>query len=382
MLSAEDAEAGIALAGGSLPYPRIRLQFYARNGLPMSAEQLDSIAALMAPEKAQPLRSHQYIGRIFREDDAPARYVRLLLSRLSRPELPRAGARKLKIAVDCANGAASAAAEKLFTELGAEILCIRKTPDGMNINEECGADALSGLIRCIKDNGCDAGFALDGGGGRCIAADSMGEILDGDRLLAILCADRLTRQKADAALPRSESMQNGCAVTHLTNIGFLRYARAQEIPLYVTQSAPEFVLATMRGQGLALGGDSTGYLYFSDMPAADGLMTAGRILRVMQDTGKPLSELGTVMQHDPQVRVSVRIPQKWREIWKNDPQISETIAQKADEMAMDGRVHVRERSEGAVIDILLEGHERARITQYANEIAGVIEQRIAETAEE
>lgn len=382
MLSAEDAEAGIAIAGGSMPYARICVQFYARSGLPMSAEQLDSIAALMAPEKALPLRSHQNIGRIFREEDAAARYLRLLLTRLSSPELPRAGARKLKIAVDCANGAASAAAEKLLTELGAEVFCIRRTPDGMNINEECGADDLRGLIRCVKDNGCDAGFALDGGGGRCIAVDSMGEMLDGDRLLAILCADRLARQKADAALPRTESMQNGVAVTHLTNIGFLRYANAQEIPLHITQSAPEFVLATMRGQGLSLGGDSTGALYFSDMPAADGLVTAGRILRVMQRTEKPLSELGAVMEHDPQVRVSVRIPQKWREIWKNDPQISETIAQTAESLGMDGRVHVRERSEGAVIDILLEGRDFKRINQYAVEIADVIGQRVRDTEAE
>ncbi|MBR5372929.1 MAG: hypothetical protein IK130_12040 [Oscillospiraceae bacterium] len=382
ILSAEDAEAGIALTGGSLSYARVCVRFYARNGLPMSAEQLDAIAALMAPEKTPPLRSHQHIGRIFREEDARLRYVRLLMTRLSQPGLPRQGARKLKIALDCANGAASAAAEKLFAELGAETVCIRKTPDGMNINDECGADDLRSITRCVKDNGCDAGFAFDGGGGRCIAVDSTGEVHDGDRLLAILCADRLARQKADPALPRTESMQNGAAVTHLTNIGFLRYAKAQEIPVTVTQSAPEFVLETMREQGLALGGDSTGYLYFSDMPAADGLMTAGRILRVMQETEKSLAELGAVMEHDPQMRLSVRIPQYWREIWKNDPEISGTVSRIAEELGMDGRVHVRERSESAVIDILLEGRDFKHINQYAMEIAEVIGQRAAVIAED
>jgi len=382
MLAAEDAEAGIALTGGSLAYPRICVKFYARNGLPMSGEQLDAIAALMAPEKALPLKSHQYIGRIYREEDAPARYLRLLLTRLSQPDTPCDGTRKLKIAADCANGAVSAVCERFFTELGAEIVCIKKTPDGMNINDECGADHLQGLIRCMKDNGCDAGFAFDGSGARCIAVDRTGEVIDGDRMLAILCADRLQRQKADAALPRTETMQNGAAVTHLTNLGFLRFAKERDIHVSVTQPAPEFVLETMREQQLALGGDSTGTLYFLDMPAADALMSAGRILRVMQNTGKPLSELGAVMEHDPQVRVSVRIPQYWREIWKNDPAISGKIEAAETALAMDGRVHVRERSESAVIDILVEGREFRRINEYAMDIAAVIEQRVKEGAEE
>lgn len=382
MLSAEDAEAGIALTGGNLPYARICVKFFGRDGLPMNTEQLDSIAELMAPEKALPLKSHQYIGRMFRDDDAPARYLRLLLLRLSQPDASGTEQRRLKIAADCANGAASAVAERFFTELGADVICIQKTPDGMNINEECGADDPHRLIRCVKDQGCDAGFAFDGSGGRCIAVDSAGELIDGDRLLAVLCADRLARQKADPALPRSETMQNGAAVTHLTNLGFLRYAKAQGIPVHTTQSAPEFVLETMRELGLALGGDSTGFLYFSDMPAADALMSAGRILRVMQNTGKPLSELAAVTEHDPQVRVSVRIPQIWREIWKNDPQISGKIAETGEMLGMDGRVHVCERSESPIIDILVEGLEFRRINQYAVEIADVIEQRVKEGAEE
>lgn len=378
MLSAEDAEAGIALTGGDLPFESICVRLYAKSGLPMSSEQLDAISAMMPNSAALPLKSHQNCGLICRQDDAAKRYLRLMAARLAIPIDLRQN-EKLRIALDCANGSVSELAEALFRHLGAEVLLLNNNPDGININHECGVQQMAGLIQFVKDYNCAAGFAFDGDGGRCLAVDEAGEILNGDRMLAILCEDRLELQE-NAPPGRPRVMERGVAATVMSNLGFLRYAKKRGIPLQVTQSAPQFVLDKMRNLGLALGGDGSGYLYFDDIPAADGLMTGARILQVMQRTGKPLSVLAAVMEYDPQVAVSVRIPQYWREIWKNDPDITNFILSCEEELGTDGRILVRERRDDASIGIMLEGRDFRRINNYAFAIAEVIQSHTRSTA--
>ncbi|MBP0988046.1 MAG: phosphoglucosamine mutase [Oscillospiraceae bacterium] len=373
MLSAEDAEAGIALSGGNLPYESVCVRLFAKSGLPMSSEQLDAISALMPSNAAMPLKSHQNCGYIARQDDASRRYLRLLAARLSTPtDLKQS--KPLRIALDCANGAVSDLAEPLFRHLGAEVLLLNDHPDGMNINRDCGVQSMSQLIQFVKDYNCSAGFAFDGNGGRCLAVDESGELLDGDRMLAILCEEQLALQK-DAPAGRPDVMQRGVAATVMSNLGFLRYAKSRGIPVQSTQPAPQFVLDKMRNLGLALGGDGSGYLYFADVPAPDGLMTAARLLQVMQRTGKPLGTLSNVMEYDPQVAVSVKIPQHWREIWKNDPDITGFISACEAELGTEGRILVRERRDDASIRIMLEGRDFRRINSYAFAIEEAIKSR-------
>ena len=375
MLAAENAEAGFALTGGDLPFESICVRLFSRDGAPMSAELLDTISALLPSSAAQPLKSHQNCGIIARQTDTASRYLRMLSARLSTPADLRQG-KRLRIALDCANGSVSSYAETLFRSLGAEVLLMNYTPDGININRDCGVQLMKPLIGFVKDYSCHAGFAFDGDGGRCLAVDEAGELLNGDRMLAILCEDRLEQEqqkKAGGNLPNV--MERGIAATVMSNLGFLRYAKERGIPVHITQPAPQFVLEKMRNFGLAFGGDGSGYLYFDDAPAPDGLLTAARILQVMQRTGKPLSELSSVMEHDPQVAVSVRIPQHWREIWKNDPQITRFIAECEDELGTDGRILVRERRDDASIRIMLEGRDFRRINSYALAIEEVIRSR-------
>lgn len=373
LLSAEDAEAGIALTGGDLPYESICVRLFSKSGLPMSSEQLDSISALMPAGASLPLKSHQNCGYIVRADDAQKRYLRLMAARLSTP-LDLRQNRTLRIALDCANGAVSGIAEALFRHLGAEVLLLNNHPDGLNINRDCGVQSMEPLIEFVKDYNCDAGFAFDGNGGRCLAVDEAGELLDGDRMLAVLCEERLALQE-NAPPGQPKVMQRGVAATVMSNLGFLRYAKQRGIPVQTTRPAPQFVIDKMRNLGLALGGDGSGFLYFDDIPAPDGLMTAARLLQVMQRTGEPLSKLSAVMEYDPQVAVSVRIPQYWREIWKNDPEITRFIAACEEELGTDGRILVRERRDDASIRVMLEGRDFRRINNYAFAIAEVIQSR-------
>lgn len=361
LLSEEDAEAGFSLCADDMPAPNITVRLYAKSGLPMPAEQLDSIEGLMnAPSDTR-------CGDISPDDGAAERYLKAAAKRLeAESEKPR---KSVKIAIDCANGAVSALAERFFGNLGAEPLLLHDRPDGLNINRGCGVGSLEQLSAFVKDNGCEAGFAFDGSGSRCHAVDEGGELLDGDRMLAILCEAKLASQNAP------ETPLGGVAVTLLTNLGFLRYAKARNIPVYTTQSAPCFVLEMMRGHDLLMGGDGTGYLYFRDLPAADGLMTAARVLEASRQTGKPLSALSGVMEHDPQVSVSVRIPRHWREIWKNDPEITAAIRECEEQLGTDGRLLVRERRGDASIRVLLEGRDFRRINACAFAIAEKIQAR-------
>ena len=375
LLSAEDAEAGIALTGGDLSYESITVRLFAKSGAPMSAEQLDSISALMPSSAALPLKSHQNCGYIVRQEDAQKRYLRLMAARLSmRQDLRQTESETMRIALDCANGAVSGLAEALFRHLGAEVLLLNNHPDGININRDCGVQSMKPLIEFVKDYSCNAGFAFDGNGGRCLAVDEAGELLDGDRMLAILCEEKLTMQE-NAPAGQPKVMQRGVAATVMSNLGFLRYAKSRGIPLQITQQAPQFVIDKMHNLGLALGGDGSGYLYFDDIPAPDGLMTAARLMQVMQRTGEPLSKLSAVMEYDPQVAVSVRLPQYWREIWKNDPEITHFIEACEEELGTDGRILVRERRDDASIGIMLEGRDFRRINNYAFAIAEVISAR-------
>ena len=379
LIAEEGAECGISLSGDALPAQQIIVRFFAKSGLPMEAEQLDSIAAYLPEAQAAPIR---HVGRIDRPQDAVRRYLQRIARRLNvnTPLYQYEQEKPLRIAVDCANGAVTPCAELLLRMLGTEPVMLSDAPDGMNICRDCGISETDALAEHVKLTKCDAGFAFDGDGARCLAVDAHGESVHGDRLLAILCDDRLSRQAEKKTLPLDATIQGGAAVTEATNLGFLRYAKAHGIPVYTAQPEPQFILERMRSLRLGLGGDGTGRIWFSDLPAADGLMTMARVIRTMQRRRKTLAELAAVMEQDPQVSVSVRIPEYWREIWKNDPEITAYIAQCQQELGMEGRLVVRERRKDAAIRIMLEGRDFRRINKYAFDVADVIQARTGGTA--
>ena len=373
MLAAEDAEAGISISGGDLSFEQICVRLYAKSGALMSAEQLDSIAALMQAGAVTAETSGRGCGQILPQPDAPKRYLRLLGTRLTRPGLREKSG--LRVALDCANGAASGLAESLFKLLGAEVLVLNDNPDGTNINLDCGVKKTDKLAEFVQDYNCCAGFAFDGDAARVVAVDENGETIDCDRCLAIICEDRFQEQaNAPAMLPKT--MLRGVAVTVETNLGYLRYAKSREIPVHVTQPAQQFMTERMRKLALPFGGDGRGLIYTAESPAPDGLIAAAFMLQALQRTGKTMSALAAVMEHDPKVMAPARIPAYWQEIWKNDPEITEFIAKCQEELGMEGRIVVRERREDApVINVMAEGRDFRRVNSYMLAIAEKIQER-------
>ena len=364
LLSKEQADAGFILTGGSATYEYTGLLMLTKEGFPMSEEQLASIEAMMPGGMPMPPKSHRSCGVISQDDGAAERYLQMLHELTDVPTEPL----HMKIAVDCANGSLSAMAERIFQSFGAEVLVRSIAPSGVNINKDCGVTDVQNLLDFVTRKQCQAGFAFDGDGARCIAVDEKGELLDGDRLLAVFLSDALERGKLAA---------QGVAATVMSNMGFLRYAKEKGVSVHTTQPTPRFVHERVRSAGLSLGGERGGHFFFADMPASDGIVTALRLLYIMQRTKKSLSELGTEMVHDPQVLLNVKIASCWREIWKNDIPLTEKIAAYEKELGADGRILVRELPKDAVIQVLLEGRDFRRINTIAMEIADMIRQRTA-----
>lgn len=359
LMTTEDADCGIALAADDAPYEINAVKLFTKGGAPMRREQLDAIASLMPATAALPAKSHRNCGVITHEPDAAARYLRIAGTKLNVPnDNPE---RRVRIAVDCAHGAASPSAELFFRQLNAEVLMLHRTPDGMNINRGgvCHTDSLAEVVRAQY---CDAGFAFDGSAGRCIAVDETGELIDGSRQLAVFCEAMLGRS---SGTDPGELMLAGAVIGDRTNLGFLRYAAANSIPLTQTQSTPRAVMEMLRDRAAPIGGDGTGCICFPDLPAPDGLMTAARLLRIMQRTGKTLSALAEVMEPAPQVTIPVPIAPQWREIWRNDPEIYGYIKECSHSLGRDGRLIIREHAREPLLTVTLEGSDFMRINELA-----------------
>lgn len=360
LMTREAVSAGVAITAESASYEYNGLRLFNGAGLPMNAEECDAVEALLPSNMPLPVASHRACGVIQRDTEAACAYRDLLIEKNPLPQMP------YRVALDCANGAVSEIAAPLFEHYGMEVHLLHHSPDGLSINHDCGVQSMDTLMEFVAEHQCDAGFSFDGDGGRCLAVDAGGELLDGDCMLAILASD---------AMEQGMLSNHGIAATVMSNLGLLRFAEQKGILVHTTRTGARFVPEKMRNAGLSLGGERSGYLFFDDMGGADGLCTALRLCGVMQHTGKTLHQLADCLERDPQVSVSVRISPLWKEIWKNDYHITDLIARYERQLGNEGRILVRERSREAVIQILLEGRDFRRINQYALDIAEKIKER-------
>ena len=358
LMEHENADFGIALSAGDAPYECSGVRLYGKHGRPMAEDQLAEIAALLPVSAALPPKSHRNCGIILTDGDADQRYLKYAAQRIG--DVPET-ARPLRIAADCAHGAASRLAALFFRQCGAEVTLLHHTPDGLNINRGCGAAQISVLRELVLQEQLDAGLAFDGSAGRCIAVDETGEVLSGSRLLAVLCQEALREQPG--------ALGNGVAVTDSVNLGFLKYAEERQIPLHSAEACEQKLCTQMRERALMLGGDGAGHICFAGMPAADGMLTAARILRAVQKTGQTLSELAAVMEPVPQVTVPVGIPPKWREVWKNDPEVYGYITECERVLGKAGRLRIREHHKEPVLNVMLEGSDFQQLNTLAMELA-------------
>ena len=274
----------------------------------------------------------------------------------------------MKIALDCANGSASVSAKELFTSLGAECHIISAEPNGININDNCGSTHIENLQKYVVENGLDAGFAFDGDADWMLAVDENGEVVDGDKIIAI-CSEHM---KAEGKLKNDTAV-----VTVMTNMGFSKFCEKNGIKTAVTKVGDRYVLENMLENGYCIGGEQSGHVIFLDYATTgDGQLTALQVLRVMKKTGKKLSELASCMTVYPQTMINVRVSNMGKARFKDDEEVKNAVKQAELQLGSSGRVLVRVSGTEPLVRVMLEGEDEQQIQTLAREIADVIKVRL------
>lgn len=357
------ADAGVVISASHNPYQDNGIKFFSRDGfkLPDKLErQIEDFIFKNNEPSHRPTASD--IGKAYRIDDAIGRYVVFAKNTFPK-ELTLDG---LKIAVDCANGAAYKVAPEVFYELGAEVFPIGVKPDGENINDRCGSLYPEAVAKLVKEKKADIGIALDGDGDRIILVDEKGRVLDGDYLMAIAAANML----------KQGTLKNKTLVTTImSNMGIEEAVKKAGGRVVRTQVGDRYVTEEMLKGGYNLGGEQSGHIIFMDhTTTGDGIISALQVLAIMVKENKRLSELAAVMRTYPQVLINVKVKEK-KDLTKN-PQIAKRIKEIENKLIGNGRLSVRYSGTEPLARVMLEGKDIKEIKTMAKYIADAIEKEL------
>lgn len=356
-------DAGIMLSASHNPCEYNGIKIFKSDGYKLADEIEEKIESIILDETAiPPIKIGCDVGRIKRSNTAIEDYINHILS------TSEYRYNDLNIALDCANGSASATAQKLFESLGAKCHIISAQPDGLNINEKCGSTYVESLQEFVKENKCDVGFAFDGDADRLIAVDENGEVVDGDKIIAICAKDmkETGKLKDDTAV-----------VTVMSNMGFFKFAQENGIECKKTKVGDRYVLEEMQKQGYTIGGEQSGHVIFLEhSTTGDGQLTAVQLLRAMKRTDKKLSELASCMDVFPQVLINVKVSKFGKVRFEDDEDIKIAIKKAEQELGEDGRVLVRVSGTEPLVRVMLEGKDLKQIDTLGREIAQVVKERL------
>lgn len=275
----------------------------------------------------------------------------------------------MNIAIDCANGSSSVTAPQMFERLGTNCKVLSAEPDGVNINKDCGSTHLENISEYVRlHHECQVGLAFDGDADRLLCVDENGDVVDGDKIIAI-CSKYLkeeNRLKNDTAV-----------VTVMSNMGFFKFCEDNGIKCEKTKVGDRYVLENMLENGYSIGGEQSGHVIFLDYASTgDGQLTALQILRIMKKTGKKLSELASEMKVYPQVMKNVKVSQMGKVRFATDESIKIAIEEAEKELGDKGRVLVRVSGTEPLVRVMLEGEDACLIEKLASEVAEVVEERL------
>ncbi|NMA66387.1 MAG: phosphoglucosamine mutase [Clostridiaceae bacterium] len=274
----------------------------------------------------------------------------------------------IKIALDCANGAAYKVAPMAFERLGANVLVINNKPDGLNINRKCGSTHMDMLQDFVVKNRCDIGLAFDGDADRVLAVDENGVIIDGDKIITIIGLNlkRKGLLKDDAVV-----------VTVMSNLGFDIMAKENGLKVFKTKVGDRYVLEKMLERDYSLGGEQSGHIILRKYnTTGDGLITALQLLTVVKESGKKVSELSQAMTVFPQVLKNAKVSNENKYRYMDDPVIAERCRELEDIFKGEGRVLIRPSGTEPLVRVMIEGKDEEYILKKAVELVEIIEQRL------
>ncbi len=355
------ADAGVVLSASHNPAGDNGIKFFGADGFKLPDEV--ELAIERCLDELPPLPDASRIGKAFRVDDARGRYVEFCKASLPR-DMRFDG---LKVVVDCANGAAYDVGPRLLAELGCEVVPMHVSPDGRNINLDCGSTSPEGMCARVMETGADAGFALDGDADRLIACDERGRIVDGDRVIAAL-AGHLSR--------RGELKGEGVVATVMSNMGLERYLARMGLTLHRAPVGDRYVLEMMRAKGCNLGGEQSGHIIMLDCnTTGDGLLTALQLLAAMRDGDRPLSALASDMPLFPQQLWNIALPRRMDVL--ADPSVRNAVAEAEARLDGQGRLNVRPSGTEPKLRVMVEAEDEGLMMDVGRDLVGRIERAVA-----
>lgn len=357
------ADAGVMISASHNPVEYNGIKFFDNNGYKLKDELEDEIQRLIENNfEGVNSPTGNDLGRAYNKIEALEDYAKYAMSTV---DTTFDG---LKIALDCANGAAYSAAEKVFKSLGAETFVIHNNPDGTNINENCGSTHMKDLQNFVVEKGCDLGFAFDGDADRCLAVDEKGNIVNGDFLL-MMCAKYLKDQ--------GKLKDDTLVVTVMSNLGLDIAAKKEGIKLVKTKVGDRYVLEEMVKDNFVLGGEQSGHVIFLNYNSTgDGLVTALQVAALRAKANKSLSELASIMKELPQVLVNAKVPNDKKNIYLEDAEIIASIKEIEAKLNGVGRVLIRPSGTEPLVRVMLEGENQEEIDKMANDLANLILSKI------
>lgn len=357
------ADVGVVISASHNPFMDNGIKLFDSRGFKLDDAVEDQISEMvLSPDTDWAYPQAEGVGKAFRIQDSLGRYLVFLKN-----TIPSAMTLDgVKIVLDCAHGATYKVAPLLFEELGAKVEEIGTEPDGMNINRKCGSLYPELVSHRVLECGADIGLALDGDGDRLIVTDEHGVILDGDQIMAICAQDMLDKDQLSG---------NTLVTTVMSNMSLEIFMRERSGRLLRTAVGDRYVVEAMRREGAALGGEQSGHLIFMNhCTTGDGILAALQLLRIMRETGRPLSELASLLQPFPQVLVNVHVERKIP--FDQSPSVVQAVQAAEQALGARGRVLLRYSGTEPVARIMVEGEDPEQVQKMTDMLADVLREHL------
>jgi len=356
------AEAGVVISASHNPMEFNGIKLFNKDGFKLPDAVEDAIEDIILNNKEIPAPIGADIGHVTYDNEAVRHYMDYIPTTIS------GDLRGLKMVIDCANGAVSGIAEEVLAKMGVEVIAIHNSPDGVNINTNCGSTHIGDLQKAVLEHKADLGIAFDGDADRCLAIDENGELVSGDKILAI-CGKFL---KEAGKLPG-----NTIVATIMSNLGLTKAGEALGINILQAKVGDRYVLEEMQKGGFVLGGEESGHIIFLKWnTTGDGLMTAVHLAGVLTKSGKKLSELAKVMQTYPQVIVNAKVPNDRKANYESDAEVAAAIERVRAKFSENGRVVIRPSGTEPLIRVMIEGQDIEELTHEATTLAQIFESKL------
>ena len=362
LVRTEKASAGVMISASHNPALDNGIKFFGGDGFKLDDDRELEIEALLdAAEDTLPRPSAQGLGTVMEYPEGLRKYQEFLVSTGGQLE-------GMHVVLDTANGAASTSARQIFADLGAQLTVIGENPDGLNINDGVGSTHPEHLQEKVKEVGAAIGLAFDGDSDRLIAVDENGEIVDGDKIMYIIGSYLSSKGLLE---------KNTIVTTVMSNLGFHKALDAKGIQKEITAVGDRYVVEEMRKSGYNLGGEQSGHVIIMDYnTTGDGQLTGVQLTKIMQETGKKLSELAAEVTIYPQKLVNIRVENSMKDKAMEVPAIREIIEKMEAEMAGNGRILVRPSGTEPLLRVMAEAPTHEEVDYYVDTIAAVVQAEI------